>query len=260
MEELLLHIDAYTPETIPMARLAEYLRDLAILLGEEKSVHLLGVDKGSLNIVHAIEPEAAPKVYARVEGVRRGQAPPEALRANRGINRKLQEDNGTASLLRRNLLLDQKHQQGAEIIRFPGRDLLQGNIFKAGQEDSIDGIVIKLGGRKDPVPVHVESEHEVYSCYASRSLAKEMAPHIFVTELRLHGEARWIRDTQGEWHLERFFIKHFEPLNPAPLPEIVARLRAVRGNEWPTFADPWKELDEISNGPDGGNVSDDGDF
>jgi hypothetical protein len=34
-----LTIDAFTPSTIPLLRLAEYLHDFAILLGNEKSVH-----------------------------------------------------------------------------------------------------------------------------------------------------------------------------------------------------------------------------
>ena len=32
-------IDAFTPSTIPLLRLAEYMQDFAILLGNEKSVH-----------------------------------------------------------------------------------------------------------------------------------------------------------------------------------------------------------------------------
>ena len=33
-------IDRYTPETLPMARLAEYLSQLATLFGEKQAVHL----------------------------------------------------------------------------------------------------------------------------------------------------------------------------------------------------------------------------
>ena len=37
----------FTPTTIPMSRLAEYLLDLATLLGHKESVHLIGVKDGS---------------------------------------------------------------------------------------------------------------------------------------------------------------------------------------------------------------------
>ncbi len=34
-----LYIKAYTPETIPMARLAQYMQNLAALLGHDRAVH-----------------------------------------------------------------------------------------------------------------------------------------------------------------------------------------------------------------------------
>ena len=40
------HIEAYSPDTMPMARLADYLADLAKMLGQEKSVHFLKVEGG----------------------------------------------------------------------------------------------------------------------------------------------------------------------------------------------------------------------
>ena len=36
-----LKIDAYTPETMPMGRLAEYMADLAVILGERAAVHFV---------------------------------------------------------------------------------------------------------------------------------------------------------------------------------------------------------------------------
>jgi hypothetical protein len=41
-------IDACTPETLPMARLAQYLADLAVLIGHKTSVHLIGIKEGSV--------------------------------------------------------------------------------------------------------------------------------------------------------------------------------------------------------------------
>ena len=34
-----LHIDAFTPASIPMSRLAEYMADFAVLLGHQEHVH-----------------------------------------------------------------------------------------------------------------------------------------------------------------------------------------------------------------------------
>ena len=50
-EEYEFHIDAFTPATIPMARLALYLTELAALFGHTESVHFEKVKKGSVRLV-----------------------------------------------------------------------------------------------------------------------------------------------------------------------------------------------------------------
>ena len=58
-------IDAYTPDNLPMSRLAEYMADLAHLLGEAENVHFDHLETGSTVLVQHIEHEAVPKVKAR---------------------------------------------------------------------------------------------------------------------------------------------------------------------------------------------------
>ena len=55
-------IDAYSPETIPMARLAEYMSDLAVLFGNRENVHFVQLEPGSTTLLQRIEYEAVPKV------------------------------------------------------------------------------------------------------------------------------------------------------------------------------------------------------
>ena len=45
--EYRFEIDAYTPETIPLSRLSQYLGDLARIMGESANVHLVRIEKGS---------------------------------------------------------------------------------------------------------------------------------------------------------------------------------------------------------------------
>ena len=97
-EEFQFKIDAYSPETMPMARLAEYLAQLAIILGELNAVHLVRLEGGSTIVVHKIEREAVPKVVDRVTSVRVGNGPLDAVRANRRINQFLREDNAVGVL------------------------------------------------------------------------------------------------------------------------------------------------------------------
>ena len=48
-------------------RLAEYLLDVSVLLGEEPNVHLIGVESSSTCPVLLVDWEAEPKVIDRVQ-------------------------------------------------------------------------------------------------------------------------------------------------------------------------------------------------
>ena len=240
--EFRFRIDAYTPETMPMARLAEYMTELALILGEPASVHFVRLEESSTVLVHKIEGEAVPKVEDRVAMLRRGEAPPEAMAAYRRINRRLRQDNGVGILT---------EDTGTEVIAFPGRDEVQPVTFGAfNQEGNLDGIVIRLGGRQELVPVHLQAGPTIHSrCVARRAVAKRLGSHIFGPELRVHGVGRWYRDEDGSWMLDRFTITDFEVLDDEPLSAVVARLRDIPGSEWSEIDDPWGELDRIRNGP-----------
>ena len=56
--QLRFKIGAYSPATMPMARLARYLDNLATVLGEPSSVHLVSVEDGSTVPVVAVAREA----------------------------------------------------------------------------------------------------------------------------------------------------------------------------------------------------------
>jgi hypothetical protein len=237
--EYTLRIDAYTPETMPMARLAEYMGDLARLLGEEKSVHFVRLEEGSAVLVHRIEQEADPKVRERVVRARNGAGPSEAIKAIRSINRRLKEDNGTGVLGVRG---------GAEIIKFPGREEVQAIQGSVTQEDTLDGIVVRLGGLQDWVPVHLQArDGGLSACLARKPMAQHLGKYIYDAELRVHGRATWFRIAES-WHLERFYIHRFDLLDDRPLSSVIADLQAVEGSEWPSVADPWAELRRIRAG------------
>ncbi len=211
-------IDAFSPETMPMARLAEYVRDLAALFGEENSVHLIKIEDGSVTPVILVEYEAEPKVRSRLRDIRNNEGPPEAMRAAREIDSRLEKDNAVGAIV---------DPVGTRIIKFLGRDRaeqLQYGPFN--QHGSLDGILIEIGGRRDPVPVHLQTyDGEVYLCQATRSTARQMAPHIFGPPLRAHGMGRWHRDSDGKWIMDRFTITTFEVLRETPLRQLVDGFR-----------------------------------
>src|SRR5580700_963677 len=112
--EYRFRIDAYTPDTIPMSRLAEYMAELSRLLGERNAVHFRRLLRGSCVLVQRIDREAVPKVRERVIRVRAGDAPTDATRAYNTINKFLRDDNAIG-------VLRDKEAHGV-VVRFPGRE------------------------------------------------------------------------------------------------------------------------------------------
>jgi hypothetical protein len=234
-KELVFRFDAYTPETIPLERLAGYLSHLATLLGEEPSVHLARIEAGSVKAVCRIQREAVPKVQERLTRVRVGDGPAEARKAVRQIDEMLRKDNASGALA---------ELGGPVIIPFPGKARIVDQTYGPfNQPGSIDGVVIRLGGKGKFVPVTLldRAGAEIY-CYASRETARALATHIFDGEVRCGGVGRWFRAASGQWELREFTITDFEALDNRPLPEIVAELQSVRGNGWRELDDPWSEL------------------
>ena len=90
-------IDAYRPDTLPMARLAEYMGELARLLGKVDQVHFVRLEAGSTVLVQRVEPEAAPDVKERLHALRQDNQPDDAAKAFTTLNRYLADDNATAS-------------------------------------------------------------------------------------------------------------------------------------------------------------------
>jgi hypothetical protein len=229
-----LIIDAYSPETMPMGRLAEYMADLAVILGERAAVHFVELESNCTVLVHKVETEAVPKVRERIALVRRGEGPADAMSGSRNLNRRLREDAGKATLM----------EETAEILPFPGRDSIIPDSFPAfNQNGSLDGTVIRVGGRGDIVPVHIDAGTVVYSkCEATREIAKKLAVHLFTGEVRVTGQGRWHIDEGGAWVLDKFTIRDFDVLDTAPLSAVVATLRSVQGSDWETAPDPWADL------------------
>jgi len=234
-------IDAFTPATLPMARLAEYMADLAIILGEPENVHFVRLEESSAVLVQRVDDVARPKVMQRVNDVLSGNAPGDAMKAFRRTNKRLKDDNCIASL---------SEDEGAEIIRFPGRDQEEPVSFGAfNQDGTLDGVVIVVGGTSDPVPVHLQHSDGTHNCYATREIAKTLGPYLFGPEVRVRGAGRWLRNEEGGWDMQRFTISSFEILDNQPLSAVVARLRDVPGSGWDDVEDPWGELQSLRHGP-----------
>jgi hypothetical protein len=231
-------IDAYTPATIPMGRLAQYMNELASLLGERDSVHFRSLTKGSTILNARVNREAAPKVHDRMVAVRSGDAGADAQRAYSVLNALLRADNAVG-------VLRDAAPRGAVVIRFPGRELTEEK-FTVRQQGSIDGFITGIRGRDATIHVTLQSEgRQISGCETTRVIAKQLGAKLF-EPVRLFGRGRWVRGADGEWTLEHFRIESFEPLQDAPLADALAALRDIPA-EWGDNA--YSDMIEGRKGP-----------
>jgi hypothetical protein len=236
--------DSFTPETLPMERLGEYVAALAKLLGEQRNVHFQGIEAGSAVLVAFIDPPAQPKVRERVLAVRDGGGPSEARRAFADLDDLLRKDNATGTL---------SDRPGGVVIPFPGRNRPEPLVYGPFREDgTIDGQLIRVGGRDETVPVHLRDGAIIHTgLVCTPEVARRIAPYLYGPTLRVHGTGTWVRNGAGMWELLRFRISDFEILDDAPLLTVVGNLRKVKGSDWSAVPDPVRALLAERHGDEG---------
>jgi hypothetical protein len=234
--EFIFKIDAFRPETLPMKRLAEYMLDLARLLGETERVHFRAVKKGSTALVQHVEPEALPKVRQRVRDANGPDSPPELARLREKINDMLASDNAVG-------LLSEKGSSRV-VLKFPGRLSVGTVIGPVVEEGALQGTLVRIGGEDQSAHAHVQDGDQTYICEMPRELAKRLSPYLYGQPVRVYGRGRWRRERRGEWVLIDFKARDFEPLETDSLANLAGRLANVPSAGWDT-GDPigdWRKL------------------
>lgn len=236
-------IDALGLDTLPMARLAAYMAELARLLGEPDHVRFARIEAGSVALVSRVDEVAAPTIAARVEQVRAGHGAGEAMKAFEALDAMLAQDEATGSL---------QVPGDAPPVTFPGRTRPRPSVYGPFRErGSLDGVVVRLGGKGTTIPVLLQDGQAQYHCQTSRELSKALSRHYLAGTIRVHGNGKWLRDADGAWRLLQFDIEHFEPLDDAPLGEVIDRLRAVEGGRWGDMPDALDDALRLRGGGDG---------
>lgn len=239
-EEFRFKIDAYSPQKIPMLRLAEYMQQLAQIMGETAQVHFHRLVRGSTVIVSKIEREAVPKVRARVSQVRAGDGPSEAQRAYESVNRLLRDDDAIGAL----------QGGGAVILPFPGRDETKETFDSVRQHGFVDGRIVGVRGADETVHFILKVEDRQISGFVATGTVANALGKKWGEIVRLNGRGKWKRDNEGLWSLEEFKVESFDVLDDVPLSTALSALRAIP-TEWDDNA--FSDLDEIRHGPKGKN-------
>jgi hypothetical protein len=230
-------IDVFTPETLPLKRLAQYLAYIAALYGHSEHVHFQRVDAGSAVLVAKIDDVAIPNVKDRLLRVEAGTAPVDALKAWDEINQLLRKDNACGKIIE-----DAK----AEILIFPGRNMpspdFKGTIT---QSTSFEGIVVGILGIDSTKHIHLDiGEEKKISGECSAALARELKNYLYEEQkpIRLQGQARYGRTESGKWEVKNFAIKGYEELQHIPLTHAVTELRQVDHEGWKENPNAWLAL------------------
>ncbi|MES2173873.1 MAG: hypothetical protein V4523_07985 [Pseudomonadota bacterium] len=218
--EYRFRIGAFSPATIPMGRLAEYMGALADMIGHKERTHFVTLDEGSTDIVHRVESVDAPKVEQRLLAISYGNADKAAMKAFDRLNDLLANDNAIGALA------------GPVNILFAGRDKTKPVVYPPiRQSGSIIGQVVNIGGKDSTAHVILENEGVIYSnCELTRSMARDLAQHLYGPTIRLNGSGKWQRLEDGQWKLHAFKVDSFDVLDDAPLDEVLRRIATIEGN------------------------------
>lgn len=240
-----LYIKAYTPETIPMARLAQYMQNLAAMLGHDTAVHFETLKPGSTQLVSRIDHENVPRVAAHLAQVKRGEGSPEATKAQAEIDRLLAEDNATGFVY-------EDTDENAKIIAFPGVTRPKPTTFGPfNQAGSLDGILVSVSGADQTVHLQLQNAEIKYTGIdTNRETACRLAKHMY-EPVRVFGTGRWLRDEEGKWVLKKFKVESYSVLAADDLKDAIDQMRETEGSEWQDMDDPisaLKALREKGNG------------
>ena len=250
-KRMIFYIDAYSPETIPMAKLADYMTDFAALLGKDHAVHFDAVEDGSTKIVSRVEFEDVPKVTTRLTEIRNGTAPKELAGSWRRLTTGLPTTTRSAASCSGKRAAPASSGARRELLAFPGRTTPKAQSYGPFNQDGhLDGVLISVGGKDETISIRLQNGDTTYShCDTTRTIARELGKHMF-EPVRIHGTGRWMREADGTWTLIRFRIHRFEVLGTDSLRETVAALRAVPGSGWKDIDDPLAELDDLRRDKD----------
>jgi hypothetical protein len=229
-------LDAYTPESMPMERLAKYMAALAKMLGSTSSVHFERLERGSTRNILRVDRHDAPKVFQRIEQLGGAAAANDVVAAFDEINLLLRNDDAVGRLSR----VAGGESESAIVLQFLGRDLPRQTKFGPFAEPAvIDGELVRIGGKDATAHAWVvDSEGKIWNGEISRSLAAEIAQYLYKGPLlRLHGDAKWERQEDGAWSASNFRISSYEVLRDDTLEDATTRLRSLKATDWAAMDD-----------------------
>jgi hypothetical protein len=228
-------IKNFTPETMPFGRLAEYYRDLSIMLGQTAAIHLVGVAEGSHASALKIDVSGQTEVRRRIKELEIGTAPAAALKARASIVDMLNEDETSASF---------EDENGNNVIAFPSKVETLFRPLRIRDTATFVGELYHIAGTKDDAKVRLTTDdYGTVFCTTTRAIAKTLRDFLF-EDVRVSGRGVWVQtEDVGNWDIESFVITDFSPVRNETVRAAVDRVRNLKV-VWPE--DPIGMLDSMN--------------
>jgi hypothetical protein len=226
------------PSKLPMAKLAEYLRDWAGLLGEGNNPVFKGIVRGSVELRSKVE--ETRKTEAKVRLLQAKTQPDSAAaRYVESLNR---------AMLRDSLSGRVENQQGDVILELnqaKKRDVQPEYVIP--DTGTLDGVVVSIGGIDDTVHVRIQEASGAVWSVALRDMqvARRFAACFRGDPIRVMVRGTWKRTADGLWEPHNLFADDFEELDGSSARSVMDALREIPGNGWSEMDDPvafWKDL------------------
>jgi len=234
MVTYVLRIKGFTPDTLPLSRLGEYLSALSELVGPEAPAHFDRVTKGSAKLKVKILEDAAPSIEVRVRFASVAEPNSEPRRAYERIQSLLRDDQTSAEF---------RPEKGAVILAFPGAKNAPPKRTASVREcGELNGRIIRLGGKDDTIPVGLlQSDGTVINCTATVELARQLKQYLLEpVDVVLSGVGRWTRTAEGPWEVSDFKISACDTLQYDGFDEALEKVR-MHGSGW----DAERDIDAV---------------
>jgi hypothetical protein len=234
-----LRIRGTTPQGIPLAKLAEYLKEFANLLGEAQRPVFGGIVKGSALLRSAVPPDANPTVRLRlVEAKLDPETNPGRHAGN--IEKLMERDNTRGQVEDRN---------GAVILEFSPKKKTAEVQKEYFIQDTgiIDGIVVSIAGVDDTVHIKLQATTGGTQSVVLRDIemARQLAHHFRADPIRMYVHGSWKRTAKGNWEPNMLYVDRFEELDDRSAKEVLQQLAELPGNKWASMSDPSAFLKEL---------------
>ena len=227
LEEVEFVIPAYTPETMPLDRLLQYLQQIGEVLGVAHDMHLVRIEPSSTKPVFKMPAPIAIQAREKGASVQRGDGTIRQRAAYNRIREMVRRDGGRPASV--------KDRRGV-IVDFPPTAEI-GSISGVRQATTFDGELLRVGGAGDYPSILMRGlDGEIYAGFsAPKALIKEMGGRLY-EPIRVNGIGSWDRSADGGWKLGKMLIQSYERLSDENLGELLERLRAAPV-VWPENAD-----------------------